>query len=129
MMDKINTLNRFKKKNNDFIRRFTAGVKLVELDATGRILIPKDLVEFASIKKQVVMSSSVNIIEIWDKVKYEKAIDYYTQIISSLNDKSDMRSDLLYRRGGSYERLGNYEMGFLPIEIKKAIKLNKYKYA
>ena len=109
MMDKINTLNRFKKKNNDFIRRFTAGVKLVELDATGRILIPKDLVEFASIKKQVVMSSSVNIIEIWDKVKYEKAIDYYTQIISSLNDKSDMRSDLLYRRGGSYERLGNYE--------------------
>ena len=41
--------------------------------------------------------------------KYEKAIDYYTQIISSLNDKSDMRSDLLYRRGGSYERLGNYE--------------------
>ena len=41
--------------------------------------------------------------------KYEKAIDYYTQIISSLNDKSDMRSDLLYRRGGSYERMGNYE--------------------
>tara|TARA_B100001059_G_C17631416_1_gene474628 strand:+ start:91 stop:558 length:468 start_codon:yes stop_codon:yes gene_type:complete len=75
MMEKINKLNRFKKKNNDFIRRFTAGVKLVELDATGRILIPKDLFEFAGIKKQVVMSSSVNIIEIWDKEKYEKAID------------------------------------------------------
>ena len=41
--------------------------------------------------------------------KYEEAIDYYTQIISSLSDKSDMKSDLLYRRGGSYERLGNYE--------------------
>ena len=41
--------------------------------------------------------------------KYEKAIDYYTQIISSLSDKSDMKSDLLYRRGGSYERLGNYK--------------------
>jgi MraZ protein len=40
MMGKINKLNRFKKKNNDFIRRFTAGVKMVELDATGRILIP-----------------------------------------------------------------------------------------
>jgi MraZ protein len=75
MMEKINKLNRFKKKNNDFIRRFTAGVKMVELDATGRILIPKDLFEFAGIKKQVVMSSSVNIIEIWDKEKYEKAID------------------------------------------------------
>lgn len=75
MMEKINRLNKFKKKNNDFIRRFTAGVKLVELDATGRMLIPKDLCDFASISKQVVMSSSVNIIEIWDKEKYEKAID------------------------------------------------------
>ena len=75
MMEKINKLNRFNKKNNDFIRRFTAGVKMVELDATGRILIPRDLFEFAGIKKQVVMSSSVNIIEIWDKEKYEKAID------------------------------------------------------
>ena len=28
----INKLNRFKKKNNDFIRRFTAGLKHIELD-------------------------------------------------------------------------------------------------
>jgi MraZ protein len=75
MMEKINKLNKFKKKNNDFIRRFTAGVKMVEFDATGRVLIPKDLLDFAGIQKQVVMSSSVNIIEIWDKNKYEKAID------------------------------------------------------
>jgi MraZ protein len=75
MMDKVNKLNRFKKKNNDFIRRFTAGVRMVELDATGRILIPKDLCDFAGIQKQIVMSSSVNIVEIWDKDKYEKAIN------------------------------------------------------
>lgn len=75
MMQKINKLNRFVKKNNDFIRRFTAGVKTVDFDSAGRILIPKDLCEFASIKKQVVLSSAVNIIEIWDKDNYEKAID------------------------------------------------------
>ena len=75
MMEKINKLNKFKKKNNDFIRRFTAGVKIVEFDATGRILIPKDLCDFANIKKQVVLSSAVNIVEIWDKDNYEKAID------------------------------------------------------
>ena len=74
MMEKINKLNRFVKKNNDFIRRFTAGVKMVELDASGRILIPKDLCDFAGIQKQLVLSSAVNIIEIWDKEKYEKAI-------------------------------------------------------
>ena len=41
--------------------------------------------------------------------KYEKAISYYTQIISDLGGDTDIKSDLLYRRGGSYERLGNYE--------------------
>ncbi len=75
MMAKINKLNRFVKKNNDFIRRFTAGVKIVEMDASGRLLIPKDLCVFADIKKQVVLSSAINIIEIWDKDRYEKAID------------------------------------------------------
>lgn len=74
-MSKVGKLNRFKKKNNDFIRRFTAGVKMVEVDASGRILIPKDLLVFAGIQKQIVMSSSVNIIEIWDKDRYEKAIN------------------------------------------------------
>jgi MraZ protein len=75
LMAKVNTLNRFVKKNNDFIRRFTAGVKIVELDSLGRLLIPKDLQVFAGINKNVVFSSAVNIIEIWDKDKYEKAID------------------------------------------------------
>jgi len=75
MMAKLNKLNRFVKKNNDFIRRFTAGVKVVEIDATGRLLVPKDLVVFAEIDKDVVLSSAVNIVEIWDKDKYEKSID------------------------------------------------------
>ena len=75
MMAKINTLNRFVKKNNDFIRRFTAGVKVVEIDALGRLLVPKDLVNFANISKEVVFSSAVNIVEIWDKDLYEKSID------------------------------------------------------
>lgn len=75
LMQKVNKLNRFVKKNNDFIRRFTAGVKIVELDGSGRLLIPKDLHNFASISKEVVVSSAVNIIEIWDKANYEKAID------------------------------------------------------
>jgi|TARA_S200000501_G_scaffold358482_1_gene383276 MraZ protein len=75
LMAKVNKLNRFNKKNNDFIRRFTAGVKVVELDATDRLLIPRDLAKFAGVDKAVVLSAAVNIIEIWDKDCYEKAID------------------------------------------------------
>jgi len=74
MTQKINGLNRFVKKNNDFIRRFTAGVKMVEVDELGRLLVPKDLVNFASISKDIVISSAVNIVEIWDKDLYEKSI-------------------------------------------------------
>ena len=95
LMQKINKLNRFKKKNNDFIRRFTAGVKMVEVDANGRLLIPKDLVGFAQISKETVLSSAVNIIEIWDKTKYEAAIDEATLDFADLaeevmgNDEDD----------------------------------------
>ena len=39
---------------------------------------------------------------------YEKAIEYYTKVIDVLDNNSDIKSDLLYRRGGSYERKGDY---------------------
>jgi MraZ protein len=94
MMQKINKLNRFVKKNNDFIRRFTAGVKVVEIDALGRLLVPKDLVAYSSIIKEVVFSSAVNIVEIWDKDLYEKSIsgedvdfaDLAEDVMGNIND-------------------------------------------
>lgn len=87
MMQKINKLNRFRKKNNDFIRLFTAGVKVVEVDASGRILIPKDLISFAGIGKELVLSSAVNILEIWDKTKYEKAVNDATDGFADLAEE------------------------------------------
>lgn len=75
LMQRMNRKNRFKKKNNDFIRRFTAGVKPVEIDATGRLLIPKNLMSVAGIDKEVVLSSAINIVEIWDKDNYERVLE------------------------------------------------------
>jgi MraZ protein len=94
MMQKINKLNRFVKKNNDFIRRFTAGVKVVEVDDLGRLLIPKDLVAFSKISKDIVLSSAVNIVEVWDKDLYEKSIagddidfaDLAEDVMGNVND-------------------------------------------
>jgi len=87
LMQKVHGLNRFRKKNNDFIRRFTAGVKMIEMDATGRLLIPKDLVAFSGISKDAVVASAINIIEIWDKDKYEQAIDDATVDFSDLAEE------------------------------------------
>ena len=89
LMQNINKLNRFKKKNNDFIRRFTAGVKSVDLDSSGRLLISKDLVGFAGISKEIVVTSAVNIIEIWDKDNYEKAIN------DAAGDFADLAEDVM----------------------------------
>lgn len=87
LMQKMNKLNRFKKKNNDFIRRFTAGVKMIEVDNAGRLLIPKDLMVFSDISKDIVVSSAINIIEIWDKNKYEQAIDDATGDFADLAEE------------------------------------------
>lgn len=85
----VNKLNRFVKKNNDFIRVFMAGVREVEPDNTGRLLIPKDLALFAYISKDIVLASALNMIEIWDKDKYEASIK------ESLTDFSQLAEDVM----------------------------------
>ncbi|ARV11397.1 division/cell wall cluster transcriptional repressor MraZ [Gilvibacter sp. SZ-19] len=89
LMDKMSGLNRFNRKNNDFIRRFTAGVRTVELDSTGRLLIPKDLMQFAGLSKEIVIASAVTIVEIWDKAKYE------TAIADAANDFADLAEEVM----------------------------------
>jgi len=89
LMEKMGKLNRFNRKNNDFIRRFTAGVKTIEMDAAGRLLIPKDLSSFAGINKEIVISSAINIVEIWDKTKYEHAIN------EAASDFADLAEDVM----------------------------------
>ena len=84
---RINKLNRFRRKNVDFIRKSMAGVKIVELDNAGRLLIPKDLFNFATISKDIVMASVVNKIEIWDKDEYEKAVSYDPEEFANLAEE------------------------------------------
>jgi len=71
-----------------------AGVKMIEIDDLGRVLVPKDLIGFGQIDKDVVLSSKVNIVEIWDKELYEKSIanddidfaDLAEEVMGNLND-------------------------------------------
>ncbi|GAB2766360.1 division/cell wall cluster transcriptional repressor MraZ [Salinimicrobium soli] len=75
LMKRMASLNRFDPKIASFIRQFTAGVKMVEVDGNGRLLIPKDLIRIAGIEKEIVLTAPIDIIEIWDKNKYENVID------------------------------------------------------
>lgn len=72
----VSKLSMFKKRNAEFVTKFMAGVKPVELDGNGRLLLPKDLLNYGGISKQIVLTSVVNRIEIWDKEAYESAVEY-----------------------------------------------------
>jgi MraZ protein len=73
----LGKLNRFRKENDDFIRQYTNGASTVELDATNRFLLPKHLVDFAKIKKDIVLTSSLNKIEIWSDKAYKDVMKSY----------------------------------------------------
>jgi MraZ protein len=75
MSKEVNKLNKFVKKNVEFIRQFNYGVISVELDSAGRLLIPKDMMTFAGVSKNVMMAAAGDRIEIWDKKSYEKFIN------------------------------------------------------
>jgi MraZ protein len=75
MVKEVNKLNKFVKKNVEFIRMFNYGVVSVELDSTGRLLIPRDLMTFAGISKNVTMAAAGDRVEVWDTTAYEKFIN------------------------------------------------------
>lgn len=80
-------LNRFKKDDNDFIRAYTAGLKELEADSNGRLLIPRDLAVFAGISGDIVVTAKMACIEIWDKAKYDEIVNATQTNISDLAEK------------------------------------------
>ena len=67
--------------------------------------------------------------------KYEKAVEHYTKIISMLDEDTMIKSELLYRRGSSYERLKNFKksdedfINSLNIDPDNAYVLNYLAYS
>ena len=87
VIQQVNQLNRFVKKNNDFIRSYMSGLKVLRLDSSARFLIPKDLFLFADLDREIVLSSSVNMIEVWDKSQYEISVANTLKSFGSLAEE------------------------------------------
>ena len=68
---KLSKLNRLIKANDVFVRKFTGGATTADADTTGRVLLPKPLVEYAGITTDIKVLGSNNVIEIWDKKLYD----------------------------------------------------------
>ncbi|RKD13231.1 division/cell wall cluster transcriptional repressor MraZ [Pelobium manganitolerans] len=69
------SLNSFEKKTREFIRYFTRGASILTLDASGRVLLPKSLLEYAGIQAEVVLSCQFDKIEVWSKEAYDAQMD------------------------------------------------------
>jgi MraZ protein len=69
---KLSKLNRLLKANEVFVRKFNGGATNVMADATGRLLLPKALTDYAQIKTDLKVLGSNNVIEIWDKGVYDE---------------------------------------------------------
>ena len=90
----ISLLNDFDPKVRDFRRYFLNGATQIELDSAGRVLLPKNLMEYAGLGKDIVLVSAVNKIEIWDKQKYQAlfdamSADAYSQLANEVMNKKD----------------------------------------
>ncbi len=85
----VNSLNQFVKKNREFTRYFQRGATPLELDGADRILLPKRLLEWAGIDKDVILSAINDRIEIWSKDQYDQLIE------SEPDDFSDLAEEVL----------------------------------
>lgn len=95
--DEVNQLNIYVKKNREFVRYFYRGATEVFPDAAYRLLIPKPLLEYAGITKDVILFAYANRIEIWDQQRYEGLLgnepDNFSALAEDVMSKKDGKHD------------------------------------
>ena len=73
--DILMQVNTFDRRKLDIMRKYLDGVRRVKLDASGRLQIPKDLLDRSELTKDIVIDSMFTNMEIWDKAKYEERVN------------------------------------------------------
>ncbi len=87
--EKLNKLNLFVTKNRAFVRKFQNGATKLDMDGSGRVLLPKDLMGFGGMSKEVVLFAYADRIEIWDKKRYDKLMS------EEMDDFAELAEDVM----------------------------------
>lgn len=69
---RIASLNEFNPEFRQLQRNFFRRVAEIDLDSAGRLLLPKPMIKYASLEKEVVLVGMGNRVEIWNTGKYEE---------------------------------------------------------
>ncbi len=95
---RLKKLNLFVAKNRKFYRQFHNGATPAALDGNGRVLMPKELMEYAGIEKDVVLFAYADRIEVWSKSRYEQEME------SGMDDFADLAEDVMGEIGEDNEQ-------------------------
>ncbi|TRZ65584.1 division/cell wall cluster transcriptional repressor MraZ [bacterium] len=93
MIAGLSRFNVFKSSHRSFVRQLLMYVNVCELDSHNRILIPTQLMQFANIKKEVVINGLLDKFEIWDPETKNK---YESQLPESYEEMAERASDLFF---------------------------------
>jgi MraZ protein len=88
-LEKIDEVGFSKKANRDLVRLMANEASELMADANGRINLPDYLIDFAQLKKSVVIVGSINRLEIWDQERYHQYLD-------QLEDKAETIAEQAY---------------------------------
>ena len=74
----LESLNEFDETTREFVRQFFRGATLVEVDSSDRILIKKNLLDYAGITKELIIVAVMDGYEVWSKQKYDDSVNNFT---------------------------------------------------
>jgi len=87
IFSRIAGLNEFNEEYRTLQRNFFRGNTQVELDALGRFLVPKPMIKYAQLEKEVIMVGMGNRIEVWNAASYEEFLIKDPSELSALAQK------------------------------------------
>lgn len=87
VFSKISGLNEFNEEYRKLQRNFLSGVVTVELDSNGRFLIPRNMLAYARIEREVMLVGIGNKVELWNPAAYEKHLIQDPGELSKLAEK------------------------------------------
>ena len=83
----INKLNSFQEKTRKFKRHFYRGSTELIIDSSDRILLPKQLLVWANLEKDITILGLSNYIEIWDTKAINEFFDEDSSEYSDLGEQ------------------------------------------
>ncbi|MFC1668507.1 division/cell wall cluster transcriptional repressor MraZ [Chlamydiota bacterium] len=83
---KFKTFSITQGKARAFSRMFFSGAYEVECDKQGRILVPKNLLQYASIENEAIVVGVLSRIEIWDSKKWQDCLKTTQEVFEEISE-------------------------------------------